>query len=159
MGTRVGQFRKETFQNQKSWLTLVSTVSVALVAWSLALQLLQAMSTLLLLMIHSLIWTTWFTCSNTTQLTVLSRELLKPRMVNSSSTAKPSLSIKKEIQLKSNGEPPVLTSLLNPPVFSPLLKRLACTCKVVLSTSSFPPHPPMLQCSSWVSTKKNMKTA
>ena len=87
------------------------------------------------------------------------REPLKPRMANSSSTAKPSLSIKKEIQLKSSGEPPVLTSLLNPLVFSPLLKRLVCTCKVVLSTSLSLLHQPMHQCLLWVSIKKNMKTA
>ena len=87
------------------------------------------------------------------------REPLKLRMVNSLSMARPSQSTKKETQLKSSGVLLVLTLLLNPLVFSQLLKKPACTCKVVLSTSLSLLHQLMHQCLSWVSTKKNMKTA
>merc|ERR1712227_806839 len=134
------------------WLTLVSTdldalaVSSPVPLWDVR------MLTLWPSMTPSSIWTTWYTCTNMTQLTESSTELSKPL------TASQSLFSLAATQLRSSGDQPVLTTLSNLLAFSLQPKRLPLTCKVALNELLFPPRLLMPLCSLLVLTKTNTIT-
>merc|ERR1712002_5975 len=140
------------------WLTLVSTdldalaVSSPVPLWDVR------MLTLWPSMTPSSIWTTWYTCTNMTQLTESSTELSKPLTASSSLTARQSPFSLAATQLRSSGDQPVLTTLSNLLVFSLQPKRLPLTCKVAPNELSFPPRLLMPLCSLLVLTKTNTIT-